>query len=337
MKLTAAILFAATNAQRDGRVRDKEVASSENSFSDYFSSAYDFGADAFGGYDSNNYDAFGDDSAFGDLNFGDYDTYSNDDGDADQGRPVDTVDASSDDYDGKSTFEDGVQDSVADSSADAVFSERCFNGVGTDKSSWMNAGAWERCPGETQACEIKVVRRDGAITQIQSKCANQFSCVANMQQNFKPRQAGSAPVYESFAQQACRPLALSGYVAADVGPRLKKSDSTCFFCLEPCSADSVTGYASGGAQTVASAAAMKTAQCVGKSNGFTNSSPISGSALDILGTEAALSVAPAGETLDALTKNFYSTVEVTMSVTINGHTYDDKRFVSYIQKDQGSF
>ena len=75
MKLQAAILFAVTNAQRDGgRVRDKEVNSADvsDAFADYFGDANN----AFGDYnagDSAAYDAFGDSyEAFGDLSFGDY-------------------------------------------------------------------------------------------------------------------------------------------------------------------------------------------------------------------------------------------------------------------------
>ena len=76
MKLQAAILFAVTNAQRDGgRVRDKEVNSADvsDAFADYFGDANN----AFGDYaavDAAAYDAFGDSyEAFGDLSFGDYD------------------------------------------------------------------------------------------------------------------------------------------------------------------------------------------------------------------------------------------------------------------------
>lgn len=335
MKLQAAILFAATNAQRDGRVRDKEVSVEDSSFSDYFNSEYDFGADSYSGFDTASYEAFGDDS-FGDLSFGDYDaSYDASAVAADEGRPVEEVAVD----DGKSTFEQGVAAAVADSSADAVFSERCFNGIGNDAAAWLNAGAWERCPGETQACEIKVVRRGGAITQIQSKCANQFSCVNNMKQNFNPgkKLAVASTWHQTFGQQSCRPLVLATYTAADIGPRLSNSDSTCFFCLEPCSDGTVSGFNNGGVATVASAADMKTAQCVGKANSFTNTEPISGSALNILGTEAQLNVAPAGLTIDAAANNFYSVVDVTMTVTIDTHTYTDKRTVSYIQKDQKSF
>lgn len=343
MKLTAAILIAATNAQRnDGRVRDKEISTEDSAFTDYFNSEYDFGTDSYSGFDTSNYDAFGDAGAFGDLSFGDYDNY----GDsaaapADEGRPIDVV--ADDDYDGKSTFEDGVNDAVADSSADAVFSERCFNGIGVDKSAWLTAGSWERCPGETQACEIKVVRRNGDITQIQSKCANQFSCVNNMKQNFNPGKLGPGSTWHQlFGQQACRPLTLSTYTAAQIGPRYKNSDSTCFFCLEPCRDGTVTGYNAAGVGSVADAATMKLANCVGRAPtvNIDNTEPIGAgpsSALDILGTEAALNVAPDGVTLSATSGNFYSTTTVTMTVTIDNHAYEDVRVVSYIQKDQKNF
>merc|ERR1711893_56372 len=76
MKLAAAILFAVSNAQRDGRQREKETPSAaDDAFSAYFGAGFgdnygDYGA-AFDG------DSFGDSAdsgfdAFGDLSFGDY-------------------------------------------------------------------------------------------------------------------------------------------------------------------------------------------------------------------------------------------------------------------------
>jgi len=333
MKLQAAILFAATNAQRDGgRVRDKEVSLDDSAFNDYFgTSNYDFGYDSGAGFDAGSYEAFGaDDGAFGDLSFGDYDSSYEAADAADEGRPVEEVD------DVKSTFEQGVANNVAPSSLDTVFSERCFNGVANDRAAWLTAGAWERCPGETQACEIKVVRRDGAITQIHSKCADQFSCVNNMKQNFNPNKTSPGDWFRTFGQQQCRPLVLGGYTAANVGPR-QRQDSTCFFCVEPCNDDTVTGF-SGATPSVADATAMQTAQCIGKTtNGVENTSPIASVSMDILGTETQLNVNPAGETLDGIAKNFYSTTTVTMTFAEDGRNYADVRTVSYIQKDQKSF
>lgn len=335
MKLQAAILFAATNAQRDGgRVRDKEVSLDDSAFNDYFgTSNYDFGYDSGAGFDAGSYEAFGaDDGAFGDLSFGDYDSSYEAADAADEGRPVEEVD------DVKSTFEQGVAANVAPSSLDTVFSERCFNGVGIDRAAWLTAGAWERCPGETQACEIKVVRRDGGITQIQSKCANQFSCVNNMRQNFNPQQTSPGDWFRTFGQQACRPLVLSGYTAVHVGPRQRQVDSTCFFCVEPCNDDTVTGF-SGATPSVADATAMQTAQCVGKTtNNVDNTKPIASVDMDILGTEAQLNVKPAGITaLNGIGNNFYSTAQVTMTFTEDSRTYADVRTVSLIQRDQKNF
>jgi len=334
MKLQAAILFAATNAQRDGgRVRDKEVSLDDSAFNDYFgTSNYDFGYDSGAGFDAGSYEAFGaDDGAFGDLSFGDYDSSYEAADAADEGRPVEEVD------DVKSTFEQGVLDSVAPSSLDTVFSERCFNGVANDRAAWLTAGAWERCPGETQACEIKVVRRDGVITQIHSKCADQFSCVNNMKQNFNPQKDSPGDWFQTFGQQQCRPLELSGYIAANIGPRQRQVDSTCFFCVEPCSDDTVTGF-SGASPSVASAAAMQAAQCIGKANTFENTKPIAASAVDILGTETELNVKPAGvPALDGTSNNFYLTTTVTMTFQEDGRDYADVRTVSFIQRDQKGF
>ena len=83
---------------------------------------------------------------------------------------------------------------------------------------------------------------------------------------------------------------------------------------------------------------MQTAQCVGKTTtGVENTQPIASVSMDILGTETQLNVNPAGETLDGTSKNFYSTVEVTMTFAEDSRNYADKRIVSYIQKDQKNF
>lgn len=336
MKLTAAILFAATNAQRDGgRVRDKEVSTDDSAFADYFGSNFDYNGAYDTGFDASSYESFGDDSAFGDLNFGSYDdSYSADaDADADEGRPIEVVDDAE-----KSTFEDGDAAAVALESIDTVFSERCYNSVGTDKTSWLAGGSWQRCNGETEACEVKVVRRGGAITQIHSKCANQFSCISNMQQNFNPRKINTGTTwYTLYAHQACRPLQMPGFSA--IGPRLQKTDSTCFFCVEPCRSAAVTNFDGLGA-TVANADAVRDANCIGKSHttGHGNSRPIaSRDDVDLMAGEDKLSADPAGTTADATSVNFYSTIAQVMQVTMDGHIYKDNRVISYIQKEQKTF
>lgn len=336
MKLTAAILFAATNAQRDGgRVRDKEVSTEDSAFADYFGSNFDYNGAYDTGFDASAYESFGDDSAFGDLNFGSYDdSYSADAAADDEGRPIDVVDDEE-----KSTFEDGNIAAVALESIDTVFSERCYNSVGTDKASWLTNGSWERCNGETEACEVKVVRRGGAITQIHSKCANQFSCISNMRQNFNPKKLNAGTSwYTLYNQQACRPLQMPGF-SGDIGPRIQKTDSTCFFCVEPCRSAAVTNFDGAGA-TVASENAVRDANCIGKSHttGHGNSKPIaSRDDVDLMAGEDKLVANPAGETANPTAINFYSTVAQTMQVTIDGHIYKDNRIISYIQKEQKTF
>jgi hypothetical protein len=345
MKLTAAILIAATNAQEStvspaqggGRVRDKEPTATDNdAFADYFATdafnydAFNYGASEGDAFDTSSYEAFGD------LNFGGDDYATTDyNVDADAGRPVESVD------EGKSTFEDGIAAAVASSSLDAVFSERCYNGVGTSKATWLTNGTWQRCGGETEACEVKVVRRAGVISQIQSKCANQFSCVNNMRQNFNPAKTvtdGTNTWHTLYNQQACRPLVLSSLTADSIGPRLEKADSTCFFCLEPCRSGSVTNFDGLGA-TVADADLMRAENCIGKSHsGIENTRPIAGIDMDIMETEALLNVKPAGtDPLDATSNNYYSTVDQTMTTTIDNKVYTDVRVISKIQKEQKTF
>lgn len=335
MKLQAAILFAVTNAQRDGgRVRDKEVNSADvsDAFADYFGDANN----AFGDYnagDSAAYDAFGDSyEAFGDLSFGDYAAdYSSDVAD-DAGRPVDAVD--DDDADGKTTFEQVVNTNQVPDSVDQTTSgllPRCFNGVGVSAATWFAAGNWERCDGEIEACEIKVVRRNGLITQIQSKCANADSCADNALNNFNPKTSVQTNRYSLYRYQQCRPTTLAGWTSTDIGPREKQNDSTCFFCVEPCTMAGIE------TDTTSTASALQTNQCVGKA-AENNSKPINGYDLDILdesslGTKGIKTNSVTG-TVDGTTGNYYSTVELTLTRQTQGGLATETRRVSTIQQSQ---
>lgn len=347
MKLQAAILFAVTNAQRDGgRVRDKEVNSADvsDAFADYFGDANN----AFGDYaavDAAAYDAFGDSyEAFGDLSFGDYDAsdYSSDVASDDAGRPAgEAVSEDVSDDDGKTTFQ--VNDSVAVNLRPTSFNAKCFNGVasGADstatKTAWFTAGVWQQCEGEMESCEIKVVRRAGVITQIQSKCANGHSCTDNALNNFNPKRdpkvgAGTnASWYSQYRHQQCRPLVLDQWTEGMIGAREKQNDSTCFFCVEPCS------YAGIEAAT-RTAAELKADQCVGRA-GADNSQPINTSTVDIfdetsVGTSV-VTTALGALTLDAYDANFYGTVSIPLVRNApDGSTMTENRVISRIQQQQ---
>jgi len=350
MKLQAAILFAVTNAQRDGgRVRDKEVNSADvsDAFADYFGDANN----AFGDYaavDAAAYDAFGDSyEAFGDLSFGDYDTsdYSSDVASDDAGRPAgeEVSDDVSED-DGKTTFQLNANTNLRPTS----FNAKCFNGVAAGKdtatttAAWFSAGTWEQCEGELESCEIKVVRRAGEITQIQSKCANGHSCTDNALNNFNPKRdqknGGNASWYSQYRHQQCRPLYLDLWTPASIGAREQKSDSTCFFCIEPCN------YAGIEAATRTSAQ-LKASQCVGRagtSAANDNSQPISGSAVDLFDEQllGQTQVTELGSplTLDAFENNYYGTKSIALARNApDGSTMTENRVISRIQQEQLGF
>jgi len=352
MKLQAAILFAVTNAQRDGgRVRDKEVNSADvsDAFADYFGDANN----AFGDYaavDAAAYDAFGDSyEAFGDLSFGDYDAsdYASDVASDDAGRPAaEAVSEDVSDDDGKTTFQ--VNDVAPNTNLRPTsFNAQCFNGVASGsttsatKTAWFTAGRWKQCEGEMESCEIKVVRRAGVITQIQSKCANGHSCTDNALNNFNPKRdpkAGAntdASWYSQYRHQQCRPLVLDQWTAGMIGAREKQNDSTCFFCVEPCS------YA-GIENATRTSAELKTSQCVGRAGSSAandNSQPINTSAVDIfdetsVGTSV-VTTAGGALPLDAYDANFYGTVSIGLVRNApDGTTMTENRVISRIQQQQ---
>lgn len=325
MKLAAAILFAVTSAQRNegGRQREKETPSStDDAFAAYFG-AYD--GDAFGDYgNAFGAESFGDSydsaDAFGDLTFGNYDGEYVDGVDAVDTAAVEQAVAADeanrpgqDNNDDGKTFLPGDTSNAADETQGA-FAAYCWensasrtDATNTAEKNWaLVGGSFNRCTGSASACEVKVVRdvESNNIVQIVSKCANESSCIANMEQNFNPRKLlHSTSVYNSYMQQSCRPQNLGGN-ALNFGNRFKfnKQKSTCFFCVEPCATNAAA------------------ARCVGPNAAATAPMSVAVGTVDIF-DESTLTGS------DMLFDNYYSTV----SGTITGGKV---MTVSKIQKEQ---
>jgi len=311
MKLAAAILFAVTSAQRNegGRQREKETPSStDDAFAAYFG-AYD--GDAFGDYgNAFGAESFGDSydsaDAFGDLTFGNYDGEYVDGVDAVDTAAVEQAVAADeanrpgqDNNDDGKTFLPGNTSNAADETQSA-FAAYCWENSAsktasdTAENNWaLVGGSFKRCTGSASACEVKVVRdvASNDIVQIVSKCANESSCIANMEQNFNPRKLLSfqTSLYNSYMQQNCRPQHLGGN-SITFGNRHKfnKQKSTCFFCVEPC------------------AAAAAAARCVGPNAGATAPMSVAVGTVDIF-DESTLTGT------DMLSNNYYSTVTGTLN------------------------
>merc|ERR1711963_1279570 len=185
-------------------------------------------------------------------------------------------------------------------------------------------------------------RRAGVITQIQSKCANGHSCTDNALNNFNPKRdqknGGNASWYSQYRHQQCRPLYLDLWTPASIGAREQKSDSTCFFCIEPCN------YAGIEAATRTSAQ-LKASQCVGRagtSAANDNSQPISGSAVDLFDEQllGQTQVTELGSplTLDAFENNYYGTKSIALARNApDGSTMTENRVISRIQQEQLGF
>jgi len=311
MKLAAAILFAVTSAQRNegGRQREKETPSStDDAFAAYFG-AYD--GDAFGDYgNAFGAESFGDSydsaDAFGDLTFGNYDGEYVDGVDAVDTAAVEQAVAADeanrpgqDNNDDGKTFLPGNTSNAADETQSA-FAAYCWENSAsktasdTAENNWaLVGGSFKQCTGSASACEVKVVRdvASNNIVQIVSKCANESSCIANMEQNFNPRKLLSfqTSLYNSYMQQNCRPQHLGGN-SITFGNRHKfnKQKSTCFFCVEPC------------------AAAAAAARCVGPNAGATAPMSVAVGTVDIF-DESTLTGT------DMLSNNYYSTVTGTLN------------------------
>merc|ERR1712159_635057 len=127
-------------------------------------------------------------------------------------------------------------------------------------------------------------------------------------------------------------MQLAGINHTNIGDRFMVSDSTCFFCVEPCTDADVVANSAG------DVAALEDARCVGQSGGFLNSLPDKAGAetLDIFdeaGLDQATIINAAGSGTDARdlkTNNYYSTV----IVNINGPGGKQNREISKIQQRQ---
>lgn len=326
MKLAAAILFAVTSAQRNegGRQREKETPSStDDAFAAYFG-AYD--GDAFGDYgNAFGAESFGDSydsaDAFGDLTFGNYDGEYVDGVDAVDTAAVEQAVAADeanrpgqDNNDDGKTFLPGDTSDSADETKTA-FAAYCWENTAvktaadTAENNWaLVGGSFNQCTGSASACEVKVVRdvQTNLIVQIVSKCANEDSCIANMEQNFNPRKLLSfqTSLYNSYMQQTCRPQHLGGN-AITFGNRHKfnKQKSTCFFCVEPCATNTAA------------------AGCVGINTAGSGPESVPTGSIDLF-SESTLTGT------DMLSNNYYSTVTGTLNPGAKTMT------VSKIQADQ---
>lgn len=354
MKLNAAILIAVTNAQRDGRQREKETPStSDNSFADYFGQAFGDYGDYGAGF---NGDAFGDSAdasydAFNDLSFGDY-------GDNYDGAAIDVNSAQIEEDvaaavaaepvrpgaqdEGKTLFPGNT--AASNDRTNSQLAAYCWVSSGYTTTDWARNtdGRWDQCLGEASACEVKVVRdlsidnsqtNSANIVQVTSKCANESSCVANMKQNFNPGTSANG-MYNLYTYQACKPF-------SGLGARFKSNNerSVCFFCVEPCATNSSPAGANcigpdNATQASANAdGAPANAVAVGIGQGGANVN------IDIFDdTTLATSVASGGS--PGTTDNFYSTVTGTVSYTdANSITHTRSVTISKIQQLQlgGSF
>lgn len=271
---------------------------------------------------------------------------------ASAGRP-----SSSDAEAGKTNFLQSV--TVTDPDYTATYASHCWvssSAIGNPTvviDNWFANGAWDSCPSENETCEIKIVRRGEKITQIHSKCANRFSCIDNMHQNFPPRTTATSTIYSQWKYQQCRPIIdsdlsasgpfqnLSGYNGYN--RRTSGRDSTCFFCIEPCRYLDIINNVN-----TVTLADMQLQQCVGKANNHKNAHPIKANDNVFLFTDdknaATYSTsdrdlgqgvggfAPQAVTsLDAMTNNFYSTTEVQLLHPTNGAM---RETVSYLQLEQ---
>jgi len=331
MKLAAAILFAVTNAQRDGRQREKETPSeSDDAFASYFGADGDYG-NAFGDYNAFGAESFGDNyevaDAFGDLTFGDYDgDYAGetvvDTANIEQAVAADEANRpTNDDQDDGKTFLPGDTSASANQN-DASFAAYCWENSASKTATsaevnWATSGgSWKQCTGNGSACEVKVVRNledNNNIVQITSKCANEDSCLANMEQNFNPKRV-TGTRYQSFLHQSCRPKVLGSFNTA-VGARFSSNNerSTCFFCVEPCAAADPTDT-----------------KCVGPDGqGGVRSAPSNASGVNIF-LESTLKTN--GGANPNLGDNYYSTTTGTLTNVATGATRVMK--VSNIQAQQ---
>merc|ERR1711979_124352 len=139
----------------------------------------------------------------------------------------------------------------------------------------FSTGSWNHCAGENEVCQIKVTRSRNEIFSIVSKCANNESCVENLNSNYAPHWEPSAgqAFAKSWGRQKCRPTfnnnALKTYNGAQSARARGGVPSECFYCLEPCRAQAaavggVVWAAGQSANAAAESAALAQDMCVGR-------------------------------------------------------------------------
>merc|ERR1712025_812440 len=208
----------------------------------------------------------------------------------------------------------------------ALHSTWCFVGEGeatlladsnapdpdTAKTAWFANGGWSPCAGANEVCQIKVTRKQNAISNIVSTCSNAHSCVDNMRSNLNPQQPayGSNAFFASWKNQKCRPtfgsLAAIKYNGGtgSAGGRARGGTvpSECFYCVEPCRNSAVLDNSLNPGDAGAQLAALQNAMCIGRNDQdqlVTNSEAFTG--FDIFDEASHMTATVTHNTYDAST------------------------------------
>jgi len=220
---------------------------------------------------------------------------------------------------------------------------------GDAAAAWFTNGFWRNCAGENEVCQIKVTRRRNQIFSIVSKCANNYSCVDNMKNNYAPNWAPSdGQVYaKSWARQACRPTFgngdLADYNGASSARARGANPSECFYCVEPCRsrAAAVGGVgwdpSSSVTDPTSEATAMKNEYCIGRGSEEGGDNSFAFTDFDIFDEASWAGIVPAQATWDVTNRidGPLLTSEMTLRrQNLHGEPEEYTTTVSNIQMEQ---